>query len=268
MKPAIQILLFLFCTHASASHATSKTLVERLRFPAAGAHQGGLFKLRPNTLKQFKYAINKGVDVLETDLRLTKDGVAIVFHDKTLNRATWNCRGPVAQKTFGQIKKCRLISGDKIPTYEQLLLMVNGRAVINAEFKADEVIGPALKIMKKYNAYEWTYFQAKNQKQYLHARETDPMAHLLLRIRTDKELNWALSFPDERMLLIEVDKWMLKPSYVNRIHHAGKLVTSNVWRLSNHNEILGAECQKGWDLGIDVVISNSTTRCVEQKKNY
>jgi glycerophosphoryl diester phosphodiesterase len=59
------------------------------------AHRGGS-KLRPeNTMAAFDHAVSIGVDAIELDVHLSRDGHAVVIHDPTLNRTTTGT-GPVA----------------------------------------------------------------------------------------------------------------------------------------------------------------------------
>jgi glycerophosphoryl diester phosphodiesterase len=56
--------------------------------PVAIAHRGGA-KLRPeNTLVAFAHALSVGVDAIECDVRLSRDGEPVVIHDETLDRTT------------------------------------------------------------------------------------------------------------------------------------------------------------------------------------
>jgi glycerophosphoryl diester phosphodiesterase len=67
-----------------------------LREPAVIAHRGGS-KLRPeNTLAAFRHAASIGVDALECDVHLSRDGEVVVIHDDTLDRTT-DATGPVAR---------------------------------------------------------------------------------------------------------------------------------------------------------------------------
>ena len=70
--------------------------------PVAIAHRGGA-KLRPeNTLVAFAHALAVGVDALECDVRLSKDGQPVVIHDETLDRTT-NRTGPVSALTADEL---------------------------------------------------------------------------------------------------------------------------------------------------------------------
>jgi glycerophosphoryl diester phosphodiesterase len=55
-------------------------------------HRGARARRPENTLPAFRYAIEQGVDVLELDVAVTKDGVAVVSHDPHMNAAI--CSGP------------------------------------------------------------------------------------------------------------------------------------------------------------------------------
>src|SRR5687768_6527959 len=54
--------------------------------PLIIAHRGASKHAPENTFAAFKRAIDAGADGIELDVRLAKDGVAVVFHDSTLKR--------------------------------------------------------------------------------------------------------------------------------------------------------------------------------------
>ncbi len=56
------------------------------RRPAAVAHRGAPWAARENTLPSFRAAVAAGADAVELDVRLTRDGVPVVLHDRTLER--------------------------------------------------------------------------------------------------------------------------------------------------------------------------------------
>lgn len=66
------------------------------------AHRGGA-GLRPeNTVTAFEHAVTLGADALELDVRRSRDDVAVVLHDATLDRTT-DARGPVEQLSAGEL---------------------------------------------------------------------------------------------------------------------------------------------------------------------
>jgi len=68
------------------------------------AHRGGRNLGPENTLHTFQHAADLGVDVLELDLRSTKDGHLVVIHDKTVDRTT-NGTGKVNSYDLNDLKK-------------------------------------------------------------------------------------------------------------------------------------------------------------------
>jgi len=64
--------------------------------PLIFAHRGGAGLAPENTLVAFRHALALGVDGLELDVHLSRDGVPVVIHDRTVDRTT-SGRGPVAK---------------------------------------------------------------------------------------------------------------------------------------------------------------------------
>jgi glycerophosphoryl diester phosphodiesterase len=68
------------------------------------AHRGGA-GLRPeNTFAAFDYGLELGADGLEIDVRLTRDGEVVVFHDAVLDRTT-DARGPLSRCTWRELAR-------------------------------------------------------------------------------------------------------------------------------------------------------------------
>jgi len=245
-------------------------ILGRLRPPVVGAHQGGLFRLRPNSLAQFQEAIDDGVDVIEMDLRATRDSDVVVFHDDTLEFMTMNCRGPVHEHMLEELRKCRLrVSHRHIPSFREVLALVKGRAIINAEFKEMSSIEPALRIVKEFEAHEWVYFQTRSSEEtYLRARNLDPRVALQFRARNLERLKWALSLDDPRLIVIELARDMVTPEAVALVHAAGKLVSTDSFEFSLGFEFFGATCANVWRRGADIAISNAPKSCVAQRKSW
>lgn len=68
------------------------------------AHRGGSGLAPENTIAAFDHAMALGVDGLELDVQLSRDGVVVVHHDATLSRTT-DLVGPVAGKTADELAR-------------------------------------------------------------------------------------------------------------------------------------------------------------------
>lgn len=95
-----------------------------------------------NSLRAVRAATSSNY-AIEIDVQLSRDGVAMVFHDYALERLTGET-GPVAQRTAQELGAIALTgSDDTIPTLSQVLDEVGGRTPLLIEIKdQDGVLGP------------------------------------------------------------------------------------------------------------------------------
>ena len=146
------ILLALLFTVASAQYK-QKTLV---------AHRGASAYAPEHTLEAYRLALQQGADYVEQDLQITKDGVLVCLHDVTLERTTnvgevfphrfklennvkhWN----VSEFTLAELKQLDAGSwfdpkfkGAPVPTFQEAIDLVRGKAGLYPETKAPEYYG-------------------------------------------------------------------------------------------------------------------------------
>jgi glycerophosphoryl diester phosphodiesterase len=107
------------------------------------AHRGSSGSAPENTLAAFKLALESGAEIIECDVRLTRDEQVVIFHDRTLDRTT-NSSGLVQRKTLEELKRLDAGSwfnskfkGESIPTLDETLRLLEGHAFLNIELKAD-----------------------------------------------------------------------------------------------------------------------------------
>lgn len=247
---------------------------QRLQLPAVGAHQGQLFGWGwMNSIAAFEEAYRNGVDIIELDLRLTKDGIPIVYHDETLDLWT-PCHGHVRDYTAFEIQKnChflfsnpRFLGNTYPPLFSEVLDWNKGKVILNAEFKDVDVIEPAVQLVQYKNAYSWIYFQTKGAGQrYERARALDPKLVLLYNVASVADLDWALSVDDPAMLVIELHDYSRSLEGLSRIHRRGKLASENSWHFTMDYEFLGAACDTLYASGIDIAITNRPRQCLKQR---
>ena len=93
-----------------------------------------------NSLAAFQHAIDSGVDIIETDIRMTKDGKLILMHDNTIDRTTKGS-GKVTALTFAELENLglRKDSDDtkehKIPLAEEALILTRGKVMVDLDIK-------------------------------------------------------------------------------------------------------------------------------------
>lgn len=130
--------------------------------PTLIAHRGASFDAPEHTLEAYKLALQHGADYVEPDLQVTKDGVLVCLHDTGLERTTdvkvkFPDRGrevkgkttwPVADFTLAEVRtldagswKGAKFAGAKVPTFQEMIDLVKGKAGIIPETKAPELYG-------------------------------------------------------------------------------------------------------------------------------
>ena len=105
------------------------------------AHRGFSGKYPENTLLAFSKAIEEGVDGIENDVHLTKDGVLVVMHDELVDRTT-NGKGYIKDKTYEELAQLdasyifKEYGPQKVPTLREYLELVKDTDIItNIELK-------------------------------------------------------------------------------------------------------------------------------------
>ena len=129
------------------------------------AHRGGSKVAPENTMAAFRRAVDWwGADMLELDVRLTRDGHVVVIHDETLDRTT-DGEGPVAASTLDEIHaldagyrfedpdggRSFRGTGVVVPTFAEVLTAFPGTR-INVEAKEAQAAGPLVEVIRRHHA--------------------------------------------------------------------------------------------------------------------
>ncbi|WP_258103944.1 glycerophosphodiester phosphodiesterase family protein [Marinoscillum sp. MHG1-6] len=151
------------------------------------AHKGASALAPENTMASIGLALQMGVDMIEIDVRNTKDEQIVVFHDETLDRTT-DGTGLVHDYTLEEIKKLDAGAwfgdakyvGERVPTLKEVLDSINGRCKVLIEIKhmdhphyhdfAEKLIDV---IRKEKNGYDWVILQSYEDKYLEAAHEYD-----------------------------------------------------------------------------------------------
>ncbi|MCY4176077.1 MAG: glycerophosphodiester phosphodiesterase [Acidimicrobiaceae bacterium] len=120
--------------------------------PIAFAHRGGAEEFPENTLRAFRHAVDLGFTHVETDVHATADGVAVAFHDSTLDRVT-DGRGAVSGLGWQQVRRALVAGSDPILRLDELLEELP-HTRINIDPKSDAAIGPLAEAIRRSGAAE------------------------------------------------------------------------------------------------------------------
>lgn len=119
------------------------TLTQELRNPDSQkvlvvSHRGDWRNAPENSLQAFRNCLNMNVDMIEIDLKQTKDGHLVLMHDETIDRTT-NGKGRPSDYMLEELLQFRLINGlgrvtdHVIPTLEEVLNLCKGKILINID---------------------------------------------------------------------------------------------------------------------------------------
>jgi len=104
-------------------------------------HRAGYEHAPENSLSAISIALEQGAEVIEVDIQLTKDNIVVLHHDRTLMKMA-GVPSRVEDLTYSEIRKLDIgrnlypdITGEKIPTLEEALLLVDKRAKILLDVK-------------------------------------------------------------------------------------------------------------------------------------
>lgn len=128
-------------------------------------HRGICAKLPENTLPSFEAAIELGVDLIEFDVNITKDGIPVVIHDNTIDR-TSDHSGRVRDYTLEELKSFNFgakfhggFRTAEIPTLREVLTLASERSktlLLNVEIKdmTAECVDKTIAMLREFGLCE------------------------------------------------------------------------------------------------------------------
>ena len=121
------------------------------------AHRGASQVCPENTMMSFYVGLQMGANGIETDVRRTKDGILVLFHDSTLERVTGET-GEIGDYTYEELQRFWVKKGelaDKIPTLEDFLCHFACHDITLAiELKADGIEEEVAELIFRYGAQD------------------------------------------------------------------------------------------------------------------
>ena len=210
----------------------------------ADAHRGDVQNYPENSLEGILSALMLGADVVEIDVRLTKDNVMVLMHDASLKRTTdWQTKAGknglpssanVEDWTYEQLRQLRLLyNGNRtdciIPTFYEACLLFVGRGFIHYDNKVGDLI-------------------VKNSDLYLLAEETGSKACFAYNYGASTMIDWLAkdtSDTEFRDFCVKFKEYAMGRSLRKRNF-------DNIEKYGDHIE----GWKKGWDEGYKMTFTN------------
>lgn len=222
------------------------------------AHRGITYDAPENSLRAVQAAIDEGVDAVEIDVQLTKDGMVVLHHDLSLQRMTGLSKR-VSDLTYEQLLEVDLgkqtgVSQevDHIPLLSEVLAEAQGKTKLIVDLKpygpGKVLANKVVELIEQFEMIDDSYIQSFDRQTLQQIRERNP----------DIKIGQILYFAVGDLSLLDVDfytieKAMLTEQLVERAHRNGREVW--VWTVNsewNLKEVLKFE--------VDGIITDYPTR--------
>ena len=224
------------------------------------AHRGYSAKAPENSLAAFEKAIESDADVIELDVRETKDGEIVVMHDESLKR-TCGVDKKVGELTLDQLKRFAVgteykgknradYEGELIPTLREVIELVGDRAELNIELKPaktdDGLEEKVADIISEYDYYDncvvtsLVYRCIKKTKQY------DPKIKTIYVMAMAMGDFYSLEYADG----YSIKGRFISSEVIRNAHKAGKEVYA--WTIDDKESL-----ERMMLLDVDCIITNN-----------
>ncbi len=248
------------------------------------AHKGSSGVAPENTLIAFEKALELGVDMIELDVRHTRDEEIIVFHDQTLERTT-NGTGDVHDYTLEELKQLDAgswfdsqYSDQKIPTLKEALDLIDGRCKVLIEIKhmdhphyhdfAEKLIDV---IKQERNGFEWCILQSYEDIYLEEAHNYDERVQTkklligedsapLLAFYVESRVHLGRSKKELQLDALNPHFETLSPRRIFRMHARGYKVYT--YPVNTREDMI-----KCLNMGVDGIITDYPARLVELRKD-
>ncbi|ACT01554.1 glycerophosphodiester phosphodiesterase [Paenibacillus sp. JDR-2] len=164
-------------------------------FPLITAHAGSM-NTEAHTLRSVQIGLELGADVVEEDIRVTRDGIPVLAHDDewlTVERFNAN----IAEMTYAELTKLHSeLERGKVPALLKLedilpLVQASGK-IVNLDLKVDAAIEPAAALVRKFGLSQQAFFSGCEWERALLAERLQPEMSKLL--NTNVELFKTLPY--------------------------------------------------------------------------
>ncbi|PPS87734.1 glycerophosphodiester phosphodiesterase [Streptomyces sp. MH60] len=183
----------------------------------AVAHRGDPYRHRENTIDSLRSALDRGADAVETDVRLTRDGVPVLLHDETLKRL-WRHDRPLRSLSAEEV---RGLTAGRVPTLAEALAATgDGRLMLDLPGAPGErAVRRIVDVVRECGARDRVYYTA-GAAAMLAVRAADPAAEIAM--------TWTTAAPPRPALLAAVrPRWLnyrfglVHRALADRVHATG-----------------------------------------------
>ena len=117
------------------------------------AHRGGLYYRPENTLAAFEYIIERGINWIEVDVRLTGDGIPVLFHDEQVQVPGSGYR-QIRELVKSDLEVIDVGGGERMPTLRETLEKFRDRTSFDLELKELDAVEKVVNLIREFDLLE------------------------------------------------------------------------------------------------------------------
>ncbi len=221
------------------------------------AHRGGGLEAPENTIKGIRHGMRVGADIIEIDVRKTKDNRLILLHDSDFARVCGIEKRP-QDLELAQIKETLLVfDQEPVATLEEALETIDGKRGVFIEIKEPDTTMQVIELVREKNAQNWCAIISFYDEVIEECKDIDPAITTGLvynrppgKIAQAKELGADFVLPHYRLATIKANRYA---------HSLGLLV--GVWTVNDRFEMIEA-----YKRGVDAIASDYPKMLVHLRK--
>ncbi|MDW5290157.1 glycerophosphodiester phosphodiesterase family protein [Formosa sp. PL04] len=212
------------------------------------SHRADRITYPENSIAAITKAIRIGVDIVELDVRETKDGELIIMHDGTIDRTT-NGTGQVKDLDWSYLKSLYLKKGDsitkdKIPTLEEVFQLTKGKILIDLDFKtsSEQAVLNTYKLIEKYQMEQEVIFYLYDYKKVPKVYALNPNVKIMPRAYSAEDVENILKW--DYITVIQVDDRFYTDELLKKAFDKGMRVWVNA--LGDYDDMERVEKYSGF----------------------
>lgn len=232
--------------------------------PFTLGHRGAPRIEPENTLSSFKFALDCGVDRIECDVHLSKDGHLMVIHDATLDRTVKDQKGAVNNYTLEQLKTFDAGKGQQIPTLQELFILLKqySKVILHVELKGQGTPEATVKLIQAENIVSQVLVISFQGEWLQQVKELDGTIRTGLLVRSGSNASQVVSTAQQHKCdEIGCFFYDVTEEYVQTIHEKG-------FPLHCFNPDNEADMIKMTKLGVDGICSNFPDLLIQVLKKF
>ncbi|WP_372926099.1 glycerophosphodiester phosphodiesterase family protein [Marinobacter sp.] len=218
------------------------------------AHRGSAFKAPENTMSAIEQAIEDGADYIEIDVRMTADGVPVLWHDADMRRV-FGLDGKISDITLEEARERDAgswfgpeFSNERIATLEEVITTTRGRASLYVDIKPDpatpELTSEVVRLLQQMDAVDGTVIAAAEWYVLAEVRSLEPALKTTLLAQFIVGPLWEQNFD-----ILGLRQNRVTPTAVARTRQSGNEL--HVWTVNNPDAM-----SRFIDMGVDNIITD------------